>query len=420
MGCGYIVNYVSDMFKTSYNITSKPYLQWLPEWQSHLPPAQPPTKIPPEATYIETPLLKDAWNHHLCNHPHQSLVHFFLQSLSTGFRIGFKGSTLQSAKKNLQSTIDHPQVVEDYISNELVLRRMSGPYSISSWTHVHINRFGVIPKSHQLNKWRLITDLSHPLEASVNDGIPPVLCSLSYVTIDDAILSILQSGRGTMLAKIDIKSAFRLLPVHPADRHLLGVKWRGNIYIDHCIPFGLRSAPKLLNILADLLPWIAQNAGVTYLIHYLDDYLTMGPPASATCQHNLEIFTSLCAALGVPLASDKLEGPSTSLSFLGIVLDTDRMEIRLPSDKLTRTLALLQTWLPKKKATKREILSLVGTLQHATKVVRPSRAFVARMYATASKLRKMHFRLRSPLVAHLLTIVEWIKHLASLKPFIYP
>ena len=103
----------------------------------------------------------------------------------------------------------------------------------------------------------------------------------------------------------------------------------------------------------------------------------MGSPASATSQHNLEIFTSLCAALGVPLAYDKLEGPSTSLLFLGIVLDTDQMEIRLPSDKLTKTLALLQTWLPKKKATKREILSLVGTLQHATKVVRPGRAFVA-------------------------------------------
>ena len=70
------------------------------------------------------------------------------------------------------------------------------------------------------------------------------------------------------------------------------------------------------------------------------------------------------------------------------------MEIRLPSDKLTRTLALLQTCLPKKKATKREILSLVGTLQHATKVVRPRRAFVARMYATASKLCKVHFSTR--------------------------
>ena len=52
---------------------------------------------------------------------------------------------------------------------------------------------------------------------------------------------------------------------------------------------------------------------------------------------------------------------------------------------------MLKTWLPKKKATKRQILSLVGTLQHASKVVRPGRTFVSRMYATAAKLRKMHY-----------------------------
>ena len=72
--------------------------------------------------------------------------------------------------------------------------------------------------------------------------------------------------------------------------------------------------------------------------------------------------------LGIPLAPDKLEGPSTSLSFLGIILDTERMEIMLPKDKLTRMQQLLMTWLLKKKARKRQILSLVGTLQHATKL----------------------------------------------------
>jgi len=169
------------------------------------------------------------------------------------------------------------------------------------------------------------------------------------------------------------------------------MKWREHIYIDHCIPFGLRSAPKLFNILADLLAWIAKQAGVSYLIHYLDDYLTMGPPYTPSCQHNVDTFVALCAELGVPLATDKLEGPSTSLSFLGIILDSHRMEIRLPSDKLARMQQLIETWLPLKKATKRQILSLVGTLQHASKVVRPGRSFVARMYAAAAKLRKMYF-----------------------------
>ena len=312
-------------------------------------------------------------------------MQYFLTSISNGFQIRFHGTSLQSAKKNLVSVATHPEVVEDYLKHELSLGRMSGPYPISLCPKVHVNRFGVIPKSHQPGKWRLITDLSHPQGQSVNDGISSHLCSLTYVTINDAIANIVLLGRGSMLAKIDIKSAFRLLPVHPIDRHLLAVKWRESIYIDHCVPFGLRSAPKLFTILADLLAWIGQNLGISYLIHYLDDYLTMEPPQSSLCQRNLEIFTRLCKDLGVPLASEKLEGPSTSLSFLGLILDTDCMEIRLPEDKLHRIQALLKTWLTRKKATKREVLSLVGTLQHASKVVRPGRTFASHMYATAAK-----------------------------------
>ena len=117
----------------------------------------------------------------------------------------------------------------------------------------------------------------------------------------------------------------------------------------------------------------------------------MGPPGSTVYQRNVNTLVSLCDELGVPLATNKPEGPSTSLSFLGIILDTNCMEIRLPSDKLARIQELLKTWLPKKKARKRQILSLVGTLQHATKVVRPGRAFFARMYSTAARLEKMYF-----------------------------
>ena len=66
---------------------------------------------------------------------------------------------------------------------------------------------------------------------------------MSYVSVDDAVGKILDSGPGPMLAKIDIKSVFRLIPVHPADKHLLAMSWKGALYIDTCLPFGLRSAP---------------------------------------------------------------------------------------------------------------------------------------------------------------------------------
>jgi len=158
------------------------------------------------------------------------------------------------------------------------------------------------------------------------------------------------------------------------DCHLLAMNWKQCIYVDTCLPFGLRSAPKLLNILADLLSWISQQRGITFVIHYLDDFLLIGPPSSPIWQHNLDIFTQACADLGVPLATEKVEGPSTQLTFLvGILLDTSRMEIRLPDDKLQPIRAEWESWLQKESATKREIVSLVGLLQHATKVVRSGR-----------------------------------------------
>ena len=217
---------------------------------------------------------------------------------------------------------------------------------------------------------------------------------MSYVTIDDAINRILTLGPGSLLAKIDIKSAFRLIPVHPADRHLLAMRWDDWTFIDTCLPFGLRSAPKLFNIMADMLTWILQEQGIIFVIHYLDDFLTIGPPGSHECSFNLNTIVRVCNALGIPLALEKVAGPTTSLEFLGIVLDTQKMEARLPADKFSRVQQAVAQWLDRENATKREILSLVGQLQHAAKVVRPGRTFVARMYATAAKVSQLDFYTR--------------------------
>ena len=105
-------------------------------------------------------------------------------------------------------------------------------------------------------------------------------------------------------------------------------------------------------MLADLLSWIAQQQGISQALHYLDDFLRIGPPHSPQCHHNLSTFMQLCTNLGIPLASEKIEGPSTCLTFLGITLDTARMKFRLPQDKLLRIKESLGTWLLKKTATK--------------------------------------------------------------------
>ena len=108
-----------------------------------------------------------------------------------------------------------------------------------------VSRFGVIPIPHQPGKWRLIVDLSYPKGASVNDGIDPDLCSLVYTLVDEAVNRVLQHGQGAQLAKLDIASAYRIIPVYPDDRPLLAMSWNQQLLVDTALPFGLRSAPKI-------------------------------------------------------------------------------------------------------------------------------------------------------------------------------
>lgn len=71
------------------------------------------------------------------------------------------------------------------------------------------------------------------------------------------------------------------------------------MFVDTCLPFGLRSAPKLSNLMADLLA-ILQDQEVSFVIHYLDDYLTIGNINSNECHYNLQAIIQICQALGSP------------------------------------------------------------------------------------------------------------------------
>eukprot|EP00731_Ephydatia_muelleri_P015118 Em0008g838a len=112
------------------------------------------------------------------------------------------------------------------------------------------------------------------------------------------------------------------------------MEWQGQVYVDTALPFGLRSAPKIFTALADLLEWIIRKRGVDHVDHYLDDFIILGPTCDSRCKRGLDVVLELCERLGVPLAMEKLEGPTTCLTFLGIEVDTEAMELRLPEMKL--------------------------------------------------------------------------------------
>ena len=330
---------------------------------------------------ISTPLVLESWARALASHPDQAFARYVCEGIQHGFRIGFQhGSPLKSTGANMDSARQHPHIITEYLQKELSLGRMLGPFKdTQSLPPLHINRFGVIPKGHNTGKWRLITDLSYPPGQSVNDSIDPDLCSMVYTTVDDAAAVVSRLGDGALMAKVDIESAYRLVPVHPDDRPLLAMLWEGHVYVDPMLPFGLRSAPKIFNALADALHWHLQQSGVGHIQHYLDDYIIIGPPHSPQCGVFLQILLRECSSLGVPIAEHKTCGPTTCLVFLGIEIDSVKGELRLPHDKRTRLQTLLQQWGDRKVCSRKELESLIGLLNHACKVVRSGRAFLRRM-----------------------------------------
>ena len=130
----------------------------------------------------------------------------------------------------------------------------------------------------------LILDLSRPKGSSVNDGIDPEVCSPKYVSVDQAV----HHGTGSMSKKIDIESAYHCIQM---TRPLL---WRDKLYIDATLPFGLRSAPKILNAVADAMEWIFRSQGIELTMHHLDDFIMFGGSSIAECKEALDRALQFC------------------------------------------------------------------------------------------------------------------------------
>ena len=100
---------------------------------------------------------------------------------------------------------------------------------------------GLVPK-REPNSFRLIHHLSFPEGQSINSFINKDLCTVHYASFDEAVALAISAGTGAWLAKADIKSAFRLLPVSPSDY---------NFFVIFCV-FNLRAC----FILTDVCQWV--------------------------------------------------------------------------------------------------------------------------------------------------------------------
>ena len=82
------------------------------------------------------------------------------------------------------------------------------------------------------------------------------------------------------------------------------------------------------------------------------------------------------------------------MPILGIEVDMQAMELRLPTDKIERLKETLHAWNIKHTCTRRELESLIGLLRHACKVVRPGRHFLRALLELLPVAKKRHHHIR--------------------------
>ena len=117
-----------------------------------------------------------------------------------------------------------------------------------------------------------------------------------------------------------------------------------------------------------------------------------------------------CKEIGFSVQPKKVEGPTKIIEYLGIVIDSEVMELRISETRLEEITKLLYEWKNRKSCVKRQLLSLIGKLGFVSRVVRPSRTFLRRMIELSKKVKHLHHHIRLNLECQK-DILWWIKYL---------
>ena len=315
------------------------------------------------------------------NHPDQSFIATLCGIADFGAHIGFEGpSTRRIRRSNHATAYTNAAAVTEAVQKELAKGRIQVLDSLPS-TAYFCSPLGVVPKRANgvQTGWRLIFDLSCPDGASVNDGIPASHGAIVYEPLSVAMSLVAQVGRGAMMLKRDLKSAFRYIPVSILDQWCLIFEWNGVFYVELFLPFGLRTAPRIFNLFSEAIHWVLRANFGWSVSHYLDDFFAVFPPSQKPSAPS-NTFDDVLAEFGFIKAPEKDES-GTVVTHLGFQIDSDKMEVCLPPNKHSRALAAITSLASAKSTSHASLEQTLGFLSHCCQVIPLGRAFLHPLFA---------------------------------------
>ena len=253
-----------------------------------------------------------------------------------------------------------------------------GVISLSEVKPTCIHSLGAVPKAG--GGMRPITDCSRPQNESVNNFCETLFQEFKYKSVDD-VVNLLHEG--DFMAVIDIKSAYRAVSIREEHRKYMGFKWVLNgqekTFVDNRMSFGLRLGPQYFDCISNLIyEAMIEFCGVR-IINYLDDFIVISD-SYKKCVKAQNTVISILRYLGFYVSFGKVSNPSQCALYLGLEIDSVKMELRLPEKKLQKLIALLDTYSDRKRISKHDIECLGGLLSHCAHVVKGGKVFCRRVY----------------------------------------
>lgn len=316
------------------------------------------------------------WCRELYYEPDRDLSDFIFNGIRYGFGIVDQGAEIESYEcANYKSALsgEAKPFLDALIRSELAENKYVCVQD-KPWC---IHALGAVPKGSQ--EYRPITDCRRPIGGSINNFMESTALEFRFTSLDEVCKKLKQ---GTFMATIDIKSAYRSVSVRPDHWGYQGIQWELDgqqlLLVDTRLCFGLKCAPFIFSTLSDFVIRCLHRRGIYDVFCYLDDYIILGESFEACQQLQMQVV-HLLIELGFYINWGKCSSPAQSCKYLGIEINSQKMQLSLPVEKLEKFHKELLFFKDRKKATKRQIQRLCGILNHCSKVVRGGRTFSNRV-----------------------------------------
>lgn len=297
-------------------------------------------------------------------------THFILDGILYGFHVvNIDADIPMYCQKNYRSCFadDHHEKLSKIISSEVAGGKLS---RVSEESHC-VHALGVVKKK-DTGKIRPITDCKRPLHISVNNFTDKVWEHFSFVSIETVVKSIVEGK--FYISTVDLANAYRSILISPLDRKFFGLEFDGVRYQDNFLCFGCRAAPFIFNRITDSVARYMRSKNIV-CYNYLDDLVCVSETFEKGVSDQLFLIDHL-RRLGFYISWEKVQSPSRVCKYLGIEIDTINMELRLPEERLIKLRKELLFWRGKKKATHKQLQTLVGHLSHCSRIVQGGKLYM--------------------------------------------